>query len=598
MENIRHSFAHVLAAAVKKMYPKAQLGIGPVIENGFYYDFNKVKIAQEDLPKIEKEMREIIRGNHKFKKELWEAAKATRHYKKEAQPYKLDLIRDLVKSQIPKSKSQTNSKFKIQNSKLTKVGMVYTGDVFLDLCRGGHAKNTSELPVDAFKLTKVAGAYWRGNEKNPQLTRVYGVAFATKKELEEYLHAMEEAEKRDHRKLGRALGLFVFSELIGPGLPVYTPKGTAILQKIKDYSRELRKEIAYQEVHTPQINKAELFKISGHYDKYKDDMFHVRSNYTDEEYFMKPMNCPQHTQLYASELRSYKDLPVRFADFANLYRDEKPGELNGLSRLRAFSQDDGHSFCTEDQIEEEFNRVLGVVEKAMKTYGMTYWIRLSLRDEKNKKKYLGDDATWKKSQATLRSLLKKKGVEFKEAQGEAAFYGPKMDLMAKDSLGREWQLSTIQLDLNMAGRFGLEYIDENGKKKTPVMIHAAIVGSPERFLGVLLEHYAGAFPVWLAPEQVRIVPVSDKFVDYANKVKEILLETQKDLRITIDEANETLGKKIREGETMKVPYLLIVGEKEQQAKQVGVRKRGKGDLGAIDTEHFMQQLQKEIENRA
>jgi threonyl-tRNA synthetase len=569
LENIRHSFAHVLAAAVKKHYSKIELGIGPVIENGFYYDFGKLKISEEDLPKIEKEMRNIIAEKHAFKKELWLAAKATAHYKKEKQPFKLDLIKELVKT-----------------AKDKKVGMVSTGDMFLDLCRGGHVKNTSELPADAFTLTKVAGAYWRGDEKNPMLTRVYGVAFATKKELEEYLHAMEEAEKRDHRKLGKELGLFVFSELVGPGLPLYAPKGTMILQKIKDYSRELRREIGYEEVQTPQINKAELFRISGHYDKYKEDMFHVRSNYTEEEYFLKPMNCPQHTQLFAAEMRSYKDMPVRFADFANLYRDEKPGELNGLSRLRAFSQDDGHSFCREDQIAEEFNRILGVVEKAMKTYGMNYWIRLSLRDEKNKKKYLGDDSIWKKSQSTLKKLLQEQGVDFKAVEGEAAFYGPKMDVMAKDSLGREWQLSTIQLDLNMAGRFDLAYIDEQGKRKTPVMIHAAIVGSPERFLGVLIEHYAGAFPFWLAPEQIRILPVSDKFVEYAKNVEKKLLEKNKDLRILIDDQNETLGKKIREGEMQKIPYLLIVGKREQEKNEVGVRERGVGDKGALSTEQF------------
>ncbi|MCH8244712.1 threonine--tRNA ligase, partial [Patescibacteria group bacterium] len=369
IENIRHSFAHLLAASVIKFYPKAQLGIGPTIENGFYYDFGNVDISEKDLGRLEKEMRSLAKRNLSFKKELWPAPKATLYFRKEKQPFKLDLIKGLLKT--------------------GKVGMVWTGDAFLDLCRGGHVKNTKELALDAFRLTTIAGAYWRGDEKRPMLTRVYGVAFAAKKELDAYLISIQEAEKRDHRRLGKELGLFVFSELVGPGLPMYTPKGTVVLQKIKDYSRELRKEIGYKEVLTPQINKAELFKISGHYDKYKDDMFHVQSNYTDEKYFLKPMNCPQHTQLYAAELRSYKDLPLRFSDFANLYRDEKPGELNGLFRLRAFSQDDGHSFCRVDQIEDEFNRVLGIVEKAMKTYGMRYWIRLSLRDrdEKDEKKY-------------------------------------------------------------------------------------------------------------------------------------------------------------------------------------------------------------------
>ena len=580
IEHVRHSWAHVLAAAVKKLYPEAKLGIGPVIENGFYYDFALPAeaaaraghfITDKDLPKIEKEMKRLASQDLAFTKETWTSQKATTYYKKEKQPYKLELIKDL------KSK---------------KVGMVYTGDLFLDLCRGGHVKSTKELALDAFKLTTIAGAYWRGDEKNPMLTRIYGVAFRTKKELNEYVQIMEEAEKRDHRRLGKELKLFIFSELVGPGLPIYTPKGTAILQKIKDYSRELREEIGYEEIYTPQINKAELFKISGHYDKYKDDMFHVQSNYTDEEYFIKPMNCPQHTQLYAAELRSYKDLPLRFADFANLYRDEKPGELNGLSRLRAFSQDDGHSFCKEDQVEDEFNRVLGIVEKAMKTYGMKYWIRLSLRDQdEDKKKYLGDDAAWAMAQATLRSLLKKKRVKFETVKGEAAFYGPKMDVMAKDSLGREWQLSTIQLDLNMPSRFGLAYIDEKGNKKTPIMIHAAIVGSPERFLGVLIEHYAGAFPLWLAPEQIWIVPVSEKFNGYAHTIAKEF----SDFRVVVKEENETLGRKIREGEMQKIPYLFIVGLKEQKAKTVAVRKRGKGDIGSLKTHTLISQLTKEVE---
>lgn len=550
---IRHSFAHVLAAAVRKFYPKAQFGIGPVIENGFYYDFGNIKIGEEDLPKIEEEMRKIAADTHKFRKELWSLAKATAYYKKEKQPFKLDLIKD-----FKKQSTISNQQFR--------VGMVYTGDVFLDLCRGGHVKNTSELSLDAFKLTKIAGAYWRGDANNPMLTRVYGVAFQTKKELQNYVTTMEEAEKRDHRKLGRELGLFVFSEPVGPGLPLFTPKGMAVLQQIKDYSRKLRKEIGYQEVQTPHINKAELFKTSGHYDKFKDDMFHVRSNYAKEEYFLKPMNCPQHTQLFASELHSYKDMPVRYADFAMLYRDEKPGELSGLSRLRAFSQDDGHSFCREDQIEEEFNHILDAVEKAMKTYHMECTIRLSLRDEKQKEKYLGDDATWRKSQRILKKLLENKKIKFEAIRGEAAFYGPKMDIMAKDSLGREWQLSTIQLDLNMAGRFGLEYIDEKGKRKTPVMIHAAIVGSPERFFGVLLEHYAGAFPVWLSPEQVWILSVSEKFSSFTQDVKKTLLSHNSAFRVTIREENETLGRKIRTGEMHKIPYLLIVGEKRATAK--------------------------------
>ncbi len=576
IENIRHSFAHLLAAAVQKFYPKVQLGIGPVIENGFYYDFGNIKLTETDLPRIEKEMRAIASQNFSFKKELWTSQKSTLHFKKLKQPFKLELIKDL---------------------KAQKVGMVYTGDIFLDLCRGGHVKNTKELPLEGFALTKVAGAYWRGDAKNPMLTRIYGVAFETKEELEKYTTMLREAEARDHKRLGRELGLFVFSEHVGPGLPLYTPKGTGILSQIKRYSQGLREKIGYQLVQTPQINKRTLFELSGHYEKYKDDMFHVRSNYTQEEYFLKPMNCPQHTQIYASQQRSYKDLPVRFADFSLLYRDEKPGELNGLTRLRSFSQDDGHCFCAEDQIEEEFSRVLEVIEQAMKTYNLSYWIRLSLRDEKNKKKYLGSDATWKKSQQLMRALLEKRNVNFKAVEGEAAFYGPKMDLMVQDSLGREWQLSTIQLDLNMPGRFNLEYTGMDGKKYTPVMIHSALVGSPERFFGMLIEHYAGAFPLWLAPEQIWVLPVSDKFLAYAKKIGATLMQKDKNLRVTVREENETLGKKIREGQMQKIPYLVIVGEKEEQQGTISVRDRQKGDLGQTTLEAFSAMIAEQIQRK-
>ena len=579
IENIRHSFAHLLAAAIKKYHPKAELGIGPAIEHGFYYDFGNVDISQKDLERLKKEMRSLAKRKLAFKKELWPAKKAEAYYKKEKQPFKLDLIKELAKG------------------KDSKVGMVHMGDAFLDLCRGGHVKNTTELPLDAFKLTKVAGAYWRGSEKNPMLTRIYGIAFKTKNELAAYEAQVAQAEKRDHKRLGKELGLFIFSELVGPGLPLFTPKGAFILMQIKEYSKKLREEIGYQLVQTPHINKKELFVISGHYEKYKDDMFHVRSNHTKEEYFLKPMNCPQHTQLYAAEPRSYKDLPLRLADFSLLYRDEKPGELSGLTRLRAFSQDDGHCFLREDQIEEEFDRILMVIKKTMKTYELNYWIRLSLRDEKNKGQYLGNDKIWKKSQRTLKTLLQKRKVDFRSIEGEAAFYGPKMDIIVKDSLGREWQLSTIQLDLNMPSRFGLTYTKEDGKKETPVMIHSAIVGSPERFFGMLIEHYAGAFPLWLAPEQVWIVPVSDKFVAYANKVKDQMQSQIPSLRVELRDENETLGKKIREGEMQKIPYLLVVGEKEKAKLTVSVRQRGKGDLGSMKISDFIHQLEKELKTR-
>ncbi|MDA1337503.1 MAG: threonine--tRNA ligase [bacterium] len=588
IENIRHSFAHVLAAAVTAHHPKVQLGIGPVIENGFYYDFGNVELSEKDLGQLEKEMRSIAKQNLDFTKELWPATKAASYFKKADQPYKLELITDLKKETktVKKQSAISNQQFR--------VGIVHTGEQFSDLCRGGHVKNTRELPLDAFRLKRVAGAYWRGNEKNPMLTRIYGIAFQTKEELALYEAQMAEAEKRDHKRLGKELGLFVFSELVGPGLPLFTPKGAFILSQIKEYSKKLREEIGYQLVQTPQINKKELFVISGHHEKYQDDMFHVRSNYTKEEYFLKPMNCPQHTQLYSAEPRSYKDLPLRLADFSLLYRDEKPGELSGLTRLRAFSQDDGHCFLREDQIAEEFDRVLNAIEKAMDMYGLTYWVRLSLRDEKNKEKYLGGDITWKKSQRIMKTLLQKRKMKFQAAEDEAAFYGPKMDIMVKDSLAREWQLSTIQLDFNMPERFSLTYAGQNGKKETPVMIHSAIVGSPERFFGMLIEHYGGVFPLWLAPEQVWIVPVSDKFVTYADTVKKQLLLQVPLLRIVLRDENESLGRKIRDGEKMKVPYLIVVGEKEEESMTVSPRKHGKGDLGEMKVSALAGKLQEEL----
>ncbi|MDO8560711.1 MAG: threonine--tRNA ligase [bacterium] len=564
IDSIRHSLAHALAMAVLKMFPTAKLGVGPIIENGFYYDFELPSpITEADFEKLEKSMRGTIARKLDFAGRKITAVEAKKIFKD--QPFKLDLIKDFVKEKL----------------ELT----VYQTGEFTDLCRGGHVKNTYEINPDAFKLTKVAGAYWKGSEKKPQLTRIYGAAFATKEELDGYIKRLAEAATRDHRKLGRELGLFVFSELVGPGLPLYTPKGAGILNAIKDYSRELRKEIGYKEVQTPNMNKGELFKRSGHYDKFKENMFLVRSNYTEEEYFLKPMNCPQHTQIFAAEPRSYKDLPLKLADFAVLYRDEKPGELGGLTRLRAFSQDDGHCFCREDQIEREFELVLGVIKKAMERYGLSYYVRLSLRDEKNKRAYLGSDDIWQKSQKTLRELLEKRGVEFVVAEGEAAFYGPKMDLLVRDSLGREWQLSTIQLDFNMPERFGLSYTDTDGKKQSPVMIHSALVGSPERFLGILIEHYAGAFPLWLAPVQVTILPINDKVLEYCVGIRNKLYAVN--MRVSMDERNETIGKKIREAELQKIPYILVVGEREASSETVSVRERGKGDTGAMSIAKFL-----------
>ncbi|NUM25463.1 MAG: threonine--tRNA ligase [Candidatus Buchananbacteria bacterium] len=579
---IRHTASHVMAQAVLELFPDAKIAIGPAIEDGFYYDFDfgKKMPTDDDLKEIEKVMKHIIKQNQKMEQYDVETDEAIKYLKKKKQPYKVELAEDLKKE---------------GEKKLSFYVMVAQDGKrkFNDMCAGPHVKSTKE--IGAVKLMKLAGAYWRGNEKNKMLTRIYGTAFASENDLKQYLDMLAEAEKRDHRKLGKELGLFVFSELIGPGMPMYTPKGALIRKLIINYSNELQGKIGYQEVHTPNINKAELFKISGHYDKYKDDMLEVKSHYTDEQYYLKPMNCPQHTQIYASQLRSYKDLPIRFADFSNLYRDEKPGELNGLARLRCFAQDDGHCFCREDQIQQEFNAVLEAIKEVMKTYKMDYWIRLSLRDKNHKEKYIGEDQVWDKAEGILESILKDNKIEYKIGEGEAAFYGPKMDLMAKDAIGREWQLSTIQIDFSMPNRFGLRYIDKDGSEKTPVMIHRALIGSPERFLGILIEHYAGAFPVWLAPIQVQIIPVGADFVSNCQKLAEEL--KSKGIRVEVDQADETVGNKIRKAEKSKVPYMLVIGEKEAKSKDLQVRIRGKKEVELIGRDEFFDRLVEEIHGR-
>ena len=445
---------------------------------------------------------------------------------------------------------------------------------------------------EGFKLWKIAGAYWKGDSEREMLTRIYGLAFNTKKELEDHLTFLAEAERRDHRKLGNELGLFVFSDLVGPGLPLYTAKGTFIRNTIANFSRELRVAMGYEEVHTPQMNKADLFKKSGHYDKYKDDMFKVVSNYTKEEYFLKPMNCPQHTQIFASRLRSYQDLPVRIADFANLYRDEKPGELNGLARVRSFSQDDCHIFCREDQVDEEIDTALSMIKEVMKTFGFRYRYRLSTSDKAHPEKYLGDPKTWEKVEAWAERIMKRNNIDYFDGPGEAAFYAPKMDLMATDALGREWQLSTVQIDFFAPERFDLTYIDKDGKEKRPIVLHRAILGSSERFFMVLLEHYAGALPLWLSPTQVAVLPITDKQNAYAQKVHNELAKAG--IRVELNTDNESVGRKIRDTELMKIPYLLIVGEKEVAAKNIAVRKRGEGDVGKSSLKTFLTQLKKEI----
>ncbi|MBU6320995.1 MAG: threonine--tRNA ligase [Patescibacteria group bacterium] len=584
LEAKRHTLAHLLAAAVKDLYEKdgrqVLLTLGPAIDTGFYYDidFGAEKISEDDLPKIEAKMRELLPNWKEFSRREVPLDEAYGTFSSVGgiNQYKGELIKEISQRGEPIT--------------------LYTCGGFTDLCRGGHAEHPSEeIAPDSFKLDRIAGAYWRGDEKNPMLTRIYGLAFDTKEELDAYLAQREEAKKRDHRVLGKQLDLFTFSDLVGSGMPLFTPRGATVRSEIINYSRELNRELGFGEVHTPNVNKAELFKISGHYDQYKEDMLSVRSQYVEDEMFLKPMNCPQHTQIYASQPRSYRDLPLRYADFATLYRDERPGELSGLTRLRAFAQDDGHIFCREDQVRDELLKVLGVIKKALATYRIDYWIRLSLRDPNKKEKYLGTDADWERSQEELKSVLEESGVPHRPVEGEAAFYGPKLDIMAVDALGREWQISTIQVDRVQPARFELEYAADDGSKQRPVMIHRALVGSPDRFLGILIEHYAGAFPLWLAPVQVAVLPVSEKQIGYAEKVLAQLKEVgiRAELR-----ADDSLGKRIREVKTEKIPTTLVVGDKEAEAGTVSVENNRNGDKVTLPLDDFIEPTLERINERA
>lgn len=576
LEHKRHTLAHLLAAATLGAYPHAKTTLGPAIDDGFYYDIDfgtGERPNEEALKKIEKQMRKLLPSWKEFTHKVVTADEAKAQFPDNQ--FKHELIDEIV----------------ARGEQIT----LYTCGAFTDLCRGGHAEHPNkDIADDSFNLDRIAGAYWRGNENNPMLTRIYGLAFDTKEELDAHIAQREEAKKRDHRKLSKEMDLLVFSDLVGSGMPLFTPRGNTVRSEIVNFSRELNKELGFGEVHTPNVNKGELFKISGHYDKYKEDMLSVRSQYVEDEMFLKPMNCPQHTQIFASQQRSYRDLPIRYADFAVLYRDERPGELSGLTRLRAFAQDDGHIFCREDQVKDELLKVLATIKKALETYKITYWIRLSLRDPKKKEKYLGSDEDWARSEAELKDVLETAGVEHKPVEGEAAFYGPKLDIMAVDALGREWQISTIQVDRAQPNRFKLEYVADDGSRKTPVMIHRALVGSPDRFMGILIEHYAGAFPLWLSPVQVKVLPISEKHNEYGQKV--LMGLRSAGLRAEIDEANESLGKKIRNAKTEKVPYIFVVGEKEESSNTVGVETRA-GSEGAQPLDAMVARLVDEYRTR-
>ncbi len=574
IEKVRHSLAHLLAAAVLELYPDTLNTIGPAVDNGFYYDFEfKEPLKDSDLKEIEKKMKKLSNTWTSFEKKDVSTDEAKETFKNN--PYKLELIEEILTKGEP----------------LT----LYTSGNFTDLCRGGHVQNMKDVSMDAFKLSRIAGAYWRGDEKNKMLTRIYGLAFNTKEELDEYEKLQEEARKRDHRKLGKELDLFTFSDYVGSGLPLYTPRGALIRRLLNEYVESLQTEAGYTQVWTPQIAKASLFKQSGHYEKYKDDMFRVVSNYSDEEFFLKPMNCPQHTQIYASQMRSYRDLPIRYTDFAMLYRDEQPGQLSGLARVRSFSQDDCHIFCREDQVDKEIDVALKMTKQILETFGLKYKYRLSTRDPEKKDSYLGDPKIWDKVEEWAEKIMKRNKIEFVPGPGEAAFYAPKMDLIATDALGREWQLSTVQIDYVMPERFDLTYTDSDGKQKRPVMLHRAIIGSAERFMMIILEHFAGNLPLWLSPIQIKVIPVRTNHNEYAEKIVKIL--EQNGVRVDFDNKDENLGAKVRDAKNQKIPYWVVIGDKEIESNKVTLESRDAGNLGQISTEDLVSKINKEIENK-
>lgn len=579
---IRHSAAHVMAQAVVEMFPEAKYTIGPPIEDGFYYDFDLPRpLTPEDLEKIEKRMRQIISGHHEFRKKVLSADEARDIFKD--QPYKLELIEGLEKGGTDEYGNPLDVKPEIS---------IYQHDTFIDLCRGPHVANTKQINPAAIKLMSVAGAYWRGDEHNPMLQRVYGTAWRTPQELEEYLWRLEEARKRDHRRVGKELGLFYFSEDVGPGLPLFTPKGEMLRYLMENYVRDTQSKYGYQHVWTGHLVKEDLYRRSGHYDNYKDSMFPPM---VDENvaYRLKPMNCPSHMTLYKEMGRhSYRELPMRFSEFATLYRYEKTGELTGLTRVRALTQDDAHVFCTEEQIESEFSLALNLIREVLDRYRFSdYKVRLSLRGEGGK--YVKDDEKWSKAEAALKKAMDANQVEYFTAEGEAAFYGPKADFLARDVLGREWQLSTIQVDFIQPARLGLTYIGEDGQEHTPVVIHRAVTGTTERFLGVLIEHFAGAFPVWLSPVQAVLIPIADRHLEYAQEVAAELKAAG--VRVDVDDRGERMNAKIRDAQRQKIPYMLVVGDKEVENRQVALRLRSGENPGPISIDQFIQKVRQDEE---
>lgn len=572
----RHSAAHVLAAAVKELFGEGvQFGVGPVVEHGFYYDMLVPGgLSDADLPKIEEKMREIIERDEAFERTEIDIDAAITHFTQHHQPFKQELLRDLKE----KGTTRVSEEEQLDVGDRVDAVSLYTTGAFVDLCRGPHIRHSKEIG-EAFRLTKLAGAYWRGKEENPQLQRVYGVLFDTKQELDAYLTMQEEAKKRDHRKLGQELDLFTLSPLVGPGLPLFTPKGTLLREQLQSFVWHLMKPYGYERVHIPHMAKADLYKTSGHWEKFSDDIFHISSKKTDEAFVMKPMNCPHHTQIYASRPRSYRDLPLRFSEVTAVYRDENTGQLQGLTRVRSITQDDAHVFCRMDQVHAEALAIYDIITQFYAAFQMPLSIRLSTHNPDEPEKYLGGNEVWQHAEETLAGLLQELGKEYEVGVGEAAFYGPKIDFIATDAIGRKWQLATIQLDFNLPERFDLTYVDAENTKVRPVMIHRAILGSIERFMGVIIEHYAGAFPLWLAPVQVCLANVSDEHLEHTYTIAAQLKAAG--VRVEVDSSNEKVGKKIRQAAINKIPWTIVVGQKEVDGGDVQVNVFGSEERRVI-----------------
>ncbi len=572
LEHIRHSLAHLLGASILELYPGSHITLGPAVDNGFYYDVDiKGKITDSDLEKIQSKMKELLKTWTTFEKKVLSKDEALEMFK--GNTYKEELINGIAE----------------KGEEIT----IYTSGNFTDLCRGGHIENMKNIKDGSFKIERIAGAYWRGDEKNKMLTRIYGLAFNTKEELDAYIYQQEEAKKRDHRKIGQEQKLFTLSPLVGSGLPLLQPKGMIIRKEIENFLWELHKGKGYSQVWTPHITKKELYETSGHAAKFGEELFRVKGG--DEEFFMKPMNCPHHMQIFSDNQFSYRDMPVRYFEPATVYRYEKAGQLSGLTRVRAITQDDGHLFCRVSQIGQEVSTIVSIIKTFYETMGMMdgYRVNLSVRgDDMNK--YLGSNEVWVQAETTLETAAKENQLNYQIVRGEAAFYGPKLDFMFKDAIGREWQLATIQCDFNLPERFELKFINEKGEEERPVVIHRAISGSLERFMGVMIEHFAGAFPVWLSPNQVTILPISEHQKEYADSIYSFLKE--KDIRVTLDDSNESLGKRIRNAKMSKVPYVIVIGDKERDAKVITVEGR-KEKLEGITIETFLERLQKEIKER-